>query len=91
MVTGDLLFRGSPAELMYQHQHAPLPLDRLEGVPQPLIVLLETLLEKDPGRRFQTPTELLKVLPTITGALDARRKITRQSLLKTLTLRVPEL
>ena len=52
-------------------------------VPQPLIVLLETLLEKDPGRRFQTPTELLKVLPTITGALDARRKITRQSLLKT--------
>ena len=31
MVTGDLLFRGSPAELMYQHQHAPLPLDRLEG------------------------------------------------------------
>ncbi|HEY5742716.1 MAG TPA: serine/threonine-protein kinase, partial [Terrimicrobiaceae bacterium] len=83
MVTGDLLFRGSPAELMYQHQHAPLPLDRLEGVPQPLIVLLETLLEKDPGRRFQTPTELLKVLPTITGAIDSRRRVTRQSLRKT--------
>jgi hypothetical protein len=42
MVTGDLLFRGSPAELMYQHQHAPLPLERLEGVAQPLA--LERLL-----------------------------------------------
>ena len=33
---------------MYQHQHAPLPLDQLEGVPQPVVVLLEVLLEKDP-------------------------------------------
>jgi serine/threonine protein kinase len=79
MVTGDLLFRGSPAELMYQHQHAPLPLERLEGVAQPLIVLLEILLEKDPGQRFQNPTELLKVIPTITGAIDARRRISRKS------------
>jgi serine/threonine protein kinase len=67
ILTGEVPFRGSPAELMYQHQHAPLPLDRLEDVPQPLIVLLETLLEKDPGRRFQNPSELIKVIPTITG------------------------
>ena len=52
MVTGHAVFRGSPAELIYQHQHAPLPLDQLEGVPQPVIVLLELLLEKDPGTRF---------------------------------------
>ena len=26
MVTGHALFRGSPAEVMYQHQHGPLPL-----------------------------------------------------------------
>jgi serine/threonine protein kinase len=25
MVTGHAVFRGSPAEVMYQHQHAPLP------------------------------------------------------------------
>ena len=83
MVTGHVLFRGSPAEVMYQHQHAPLPLEQLEAVPQPVVVLLEVLLEKDPGRRFQNPAELLKAMPTITGAIDARRRITRQSLQKT--------
>ena len=68
---------------MYQHQHAPLPLDLLEAVPQPVVVLLEVLLEKDPARRFQNPAELLKAIPTITGAIDAQRRITRQSLQKT--------
>jgi serine/threonine protein kinase len=82
MVTGHPIFRGSPAEVMYQHQHAPLPLDLLEAVPQPVVVLLDVLLKKDPGRRFQNPAELLKAIPTITGAIDARRSITRQSLQK---------
>jgi len=82
MLTGDIVFTGSPAEVMYQHLHAPLPLDLLEAVPQPVVVLLEVLLEKDPGRRFQNPAELVKVMPVITGALDARRRITRQSLQK---------
>ena len=85
MVTGHAVFRGSPAEVMYQHQHAPLPLEQLEHVPQPVVVLLEVLLEKDPGRRFQNPAELLKAIPTITGAIDVRRRITRQSLQKTLS------
>src|SRR5271165_3727490 len=80
MVTGRALFRGSPAEVMYQHLHASLPLKQLEGVPQPVVVLLEMLLEKDPGQRFQNPAELLKAMPAITGAIDARRRITRQSL-----------
>ena len=83
MLTGQTPFRGTPAEVMYQHQHAPLPLEQLEGVPQPVVVLLEMLLEKDPARRFQNPAELLKAMPTITGAIDARRRITRQSLQKT--------
>src|ERR1700737_540624 len=83
MVTGHAVFRGSPAEVMYQHQHAPLPLDLLDGIPQPVVVLLEVLLEKDPGRRFQNPAELSKAITTITGAIDARRRITRQSLQET--------
>ena len=83
MVTGHAMFRGSPAEVMYQHQHAPLPLEQLKGVPQPVVALLEMLLQKDPSRRFQNPTELLKAIPTITAALDSRRRITRQSLQKT--------
>ena len=81
-VTGHAVFKGSPAEVMYQHQHAPLPLDLLEGVPQPVVVLLEVLLEKDPARRFQNPTEFLRAVPTLTGAINAGRQITRQSLQK---------
>jgi serine/threonine protein kinase len=67
MLTSRTPFRGTPGEVMYQHQHAPLPLEELEGVPQPLVVLLQVLLEKDPGRRFQNPGELLKAIPTING------------------------
>jgi serine/threonine protein kinase len=73
MVTGHAVFRGSPAEVMYQHQHAPLPVERLKDVPQPVVVLLEILLEKDPARRFRAPNELLKVIPAVMGAVEARR------------------
>jgi Protein kinase domain len=79
MVTGHAVFRGSPGEVMYQHQHAPLPLELLQRIPQPVVVLLKLLLEKDPARRFQNPTELLKVIPTVRGAIDAGRRITHQS------------
>jgi hypothetical protein len=82
MVTGRAVFRGSTAEVMYQHQHAPLPLEKLEDLPQSVVLLLEVLLEKDPARRFENPAELLKAIPTITDALDARQ-ITRQSFQKT--------
>ena len=58
---------------MYQHQHAPLPFEQLNGIPQPLVVLLEVLLAKDPVRRFQTPAELLKVMPAVRDAINAGR------------------
>src|ERR1700722_10981842 len=83
MVTGQTPFRGTSAEVMYQHQHAPLPLEQLKDVLQPVVVLLEKLLEKDPTQRFQTPSELLKTIPTITDAVEARRGISRQNLQKT--------
>ena len=79
MVTGSALFKGSAAELMYQHQHAPLPVEQLKDVPQPVAILLEVLLEKDPVRRFQNPAELLKAIPTVLDAIDAGRRITRQT------------
>ena len=82
MVTGKTPFRGTPGEAMHQHQHSALPLEELEGVPQPLVVLLETLLEKDPARRFQNPGELLKAIPTITARIEAGRRITRDELHK---------
>ena len=67
---------------MYQHQHARLPVEQLKDVPQPITVLLEALLEKDPARRFQNPTELLKAIPTVRDAIDTGRRITRESLRK---------
>jgi hypothetical protein len=82
MVTGKTPFRGTPGEVMYQHQHSPLPLEELEGVPQPLVVLLQVLLEKDPGQRFQSPGELLKAIPMITERIEAGRRITRDGLHK---------
>jgi serine/threonine protein kinase len=80
MVTGKTPFRGTPGEVMYLHQRSPLPLEQLEGVPQPLAVLLEALLEKDPAQRFQTPNEVLKAIPTMAGAIEAGRRITRRNL-----------
>jgi serine/threonine protein kinase len=80
MLTGQTPFRGTAVEVIHQQQHAPLPLDLLEAVPQPVVVLLDALLEKDPAQRFQNPAELLKAIPTIIDAIDTRRTITRQSL-----------
>ena len=70
MLTGRPPFRGTPAELTYQHQHGVLPLERLKGVPHQVTTLLEKTLDKDPKRRFQTPAELLKILSTITSELE---------------------
>jgi hypothetical protein len=83
MVTGKTPFRGTASEVMYQHQHAPLPLELLEAVPQPVILLLEVLLEKDPVRRFQNPAELLRAIPAVTARIEAGRRITREALHKT--------
>jgi serine/threonine-protein kinase len=80
MLTGQVPFRGNVAQVMAQHQHAPLPLERLASVPQAIVCLLEVLLSKDSRRRFQTPAELVKALSTITDAIEGGRTITYQSL-----------
>jgi len=68
---------------MYQHQQAPLPLEQLKNLPQPVVILLKKLLEKDPAQRFRAPDDLLKAIPIITGAIDTGRRINNRSLLKT--------
>jgi serine/threonine protein kinase len=80
MLTGRVMFTGSPAKMMYQHQHSPLPLEQLEAVPQPVVVLVGALLEKDPARRFQTPVEVQKAILTITGAVGTGASETCHSL-----------
>ena len=80
MLTGQVPFRGSAAGVMSQHQHAPLPLEKLQGIPQLVVSLLEVLLNKDPAQRSQTPAELLQAMPTITGAIEDGCTVTYPSL-----------
>ena len=84
MLSGKAPFGGTASELMHQHLHAPLAIEQLGQIPQPVAMLLEVLLEKDPTIRFQSPTQFLNALPTVMGAMDADRPITRKSL-ETLT------
>src|SRR6516162_8689692 len=74
MLTGRAPFRGTAGEVMHQHQHAPLPLEQLKDVPQPLVVLLETLLQKDPAKRPQSLAELLALLQTLRLDLESKAK-----------------
>jgi serine/threonine protein kinase len=80
MLSGSLPFQGTGSELAYQHQHASLPVDRLTRVPQQIVPLLETLLEKDPAQRFQTPNDLLKALAIVTDAIDSGHRLTKNEL-----------
>jgi serine/threonine protein kinase len=80
MLVGQVPFRGSPSELMHEHQHASVPLEQLKGLPQPVVVLLEVMLEKDPTQRIQGPLELLQAIQVVTAAIDAGRSVTPQKL-----------
>jgi serine/threonine protein kinase len=80
MLAGEVPFRGSPSELMQEHQRAPLPLEQLKGLLQPVVVLLEVMLEKDPARRFQDPAELLRAISLVAAAINAGRSVTPQDL-----------
>jgi serine/threonine protein kinase len=80
MLAGEVPFKGSTSRLIYQHQHATPPVDKLTQVPQPVIILVDILLEKDPDRRLQTPTELLQAIPKVTEALDSGRRVTTDQL-----------
>jgi serine/threonine protein kinase/Tfp pilus assembly protein PilF len=80
MLSGEVPFQGCSSKLIYQHQHASLPIEKLARIPQPVVALLELLLEKDPARRFQTPTELLQAIPRVTEALNAERGVTTDQL-----------
>jgi serine/threonine protein kinase len=83
MLTGQTPFRGTAAELMHLHLFAQLAIEQLDHVPQPVVDLIEVLLEKDPGRRFQNPTELLKAISATKSAIDTGSAITPRAVLKT--------
>ena len=65
MVTGKLPFFGSSDfEIMKAHTETPPPDPKKikKGIPEPLSGVILKLLEKDPGKRYQTAGEALKAL-----------------------------
>jgi TolB-like protein len=80
MLSGKLPFQGSAAELMYQHQHAALPSEKLKSVPKAIIALLEILLAKYAGQRFEGPAQLQKALPRVREAVDSGLRLTAKDL-----------
>src|SRR6201993_3337897 len=75
MLTGKPPYRGAVNEVMHQHLNSPLPLEKLQNVPQPIVALIEVLLRKEPARRFQTPAELSKALPTVIEAIETGQPV----------------
>jgi serine/threonine protein kinase len=75
MLSGKLPFEGSAAELMYQHQHAAPPSERLKSVPAPIVALLEVLLEKDPALRLQSPSQLQTAVPRVREAIGSGSRL----------------
>jgi serine/threonine protein kinase/Flp pilus assembly protein TadD len=80
MLVGQVPFRGSPSELMHEHQHASVPLEQLKGLPQPVVVLLEVMLEKDPTQRFQSPGQLQRALTKTRGTIASGLRLTQDEL-----------
>jgi serine/threonine protein kinase len=80
MLSGKLPFSGSAAELMYQHQHAEPPIEKLKNVPVPVIVLLQVLLAKDPNQRFQSRVQLQQALATVREAIGSGLRLTADEL-----------
>ena len=76
MLSESLPFEGSTPELMYQHRYAAPPLQKLKGIPAPIIRLLQVLLEKDPNQRFQDPTELQKAITRIKNTIVSSDALT---------------
>jgi len=63
MLAGELPFRAdTPTGLMRMHEEEPPPLDKLAGLPEPVVALVARCLEKDPANRFQHPSELLAAI-----------------------------
>jgi serine/threonine protein kinase len=67
MLTGRPPFEGSQSSVMRQHIKADLPDPRLlnPAIPQPLLHIMEKMLNKDPNDRYQKIEELFHDLEMV--------------------------
>jgi serine/threonine protein kinase/Tfp pilus assembly protein PilF len=80
ILSGKPPFHGSVTELMDQHQHRALPTEKLQGIPEPVIALLQVLLAKDPSQRFQAPGQLQQAVARVREAIASRSGLTADEL-----------
>ena len=80
MLTGKVPFSGTTAEVLSRHLHAPLPLDQLKHVPKPIVILLQYMLEKDPGQRPQDSAALQTALRAVKKALESQSAVRSQAI-----------
>jgi serine/threonine protein kinase/Tfp pilus assembly protein PilF len=75
MLTGKVPFTGTTVQVMGQHLHAPLPLNQLKNIPEAAVDLLKRMLEKDPGRRPQNPSQLRAEVRAVRQVLASKPAI----------------
>jgi serine/threonine protein kinase len=80
MLSGKLPFEGSATELMYQHQHAAPPIEKLRNVSEPIIAVLEVLLAKDPEQRFRSAAQVQKALTRMREAIVSGSRLSANDL-----------
>ena len=71
MLVGKVPFCGTTSEVIRCHLGAPLPLDQLANIPEPVVLLLQCMLEKDPVRRPQDPASLQAALSAAKQTLES--------------------
>ena len=71
MLIGRVPFDGPTREVMEKQLHEAPPIEQLEQVPKPVVSLIESMLEKDPAKRPQTPFELQTSIQRVREALQA--------------------
>lgn len=75
MLAGSTPFPGkSIVDVIVKHMHRPVPVlkENLPSIPEPLSDVVEKMMQKEPDKRFQTPSEVIEALnisfPEIFGA-----------------------
>ena len=75
MLTGKPPFDGTVLEVIQKHLRQVPPVERLEHVPKAVVALIESLLEKDPGKRPESPYQLRAMLRQVRETLRADQTV----------------
>jgi len=76
MVTGQPPFRGSIAEVIYDHMAVPPSEEMLRQMPPSVADLLRKMLAKSPQARFQSPLELSQTLDQLLKEVESMAAMT---------------